>query len=62
MATTAYKPVHKTTETENHNKVTASIRGSCLSDADEHTKVFMNKIEELGLYTQISKVIIKGKL
>ena len=30
--------------------------------ADEHTKVFMNKIEELGLYTQKYKVIIKGKL
>ena len=30
--------------------------------ADEHTKVFMNKIEELGLDIQKSKVIIKGKL
>ena len=30
--------------------------------ADEHTKVFMNKIKELGLYIQQYKVIIKGKL
>ena len=28
---------------------------------DEHTKVFINKIEELGLYIQKSKVIIRGK-
>ena len=30
--------------------------------ADEHTKVFMNKTEKLGLYIQKSMVIIKGKL
>ena len=30
--------------------------------ADEDTKVSMNKIEELGLYLQKSKVIIKGKV
>ena len=29
--------------------------------ADEHTKVFINKIENLGLYIQKSKLIIKGK-
>ena len=29
--------------------------------ADEHMKVFLNKIEELGLYIQKSKVIIRGK-
>ena len=29
--------------------------------ADEHTKVFLNKIEELGLYIQKSKVVIRGK-
>ena len=59
MATTVHKTVHKTTETANYDKVTATIRSSCIRDADEHTKVFMNKIEELGLY---KKVIIKGKL
>ena len=52
MATTVYKPVHKTTGTANYEKVTATIRGSCLRNADGHTKVFMNKIEELGLYIQ----------
>ena len=62
MATTVYKPVDKTTETANYDKVTATIRGSYLRDADEHTKVFMNKIEELGLDIQKSKLIIKGKL
>ena len=62
MATTVYKPVHKTTETANYDKVTATIRDSCLRDSDEHTQVFMNEIEELGLYIQKSKLIIKGKL
>ena len=40
----------------------STIRGSYLMHADEYTKVFMNKIEELGLDIQKSKVIIKGKL
>ena len=62
MATTVYKPVHETTETANYDKVTTTIRDSYLRDADECTKVFVNKIEELGLYIQKSKAIIKGKL
>ena len=41
---------------------TRTIRGSYLIHADEHTKVFMNKIEELGLFIQKSMVIIEGKL
>ena len=49
-------------EAANYDKVTTAIRGSYLMHADEHTKVFMNKIEEPGLYIQISHVIIKGKL
>ena len=61
MDTTIYKPVHQTTEI-NNGKVTATIRGSYLMPADKHTKVFMNKIEELVLYIQKCKVIIKGKL
>ena len=48
MATTVYKPVHKTAETANYDKVITTIRGSYLMHADEHTKVFMNKI-----YTKI---------
>ena len=62
MATTAYKPVHETTERANNDKVTGTIRGSYLMHTDEHTKVFINKIEELGLQIQKSKLIIKGKL
>ena len=62
MSTSVYKPIHETTETTNNDKVTATIRGSYLMHTDEHTKVFMNKIQELGLYIQKSKVIIKGKL
>ena len=55
--------MHETTETTNNDKVTATIKGSYLMHADEHTKLFMNKIQELGLYIQKSKVqIIKGKL
>ena len=50
------------TETANYDKVTTTIRGSYLMHADKHTKVFMSKIEELGLYIQKSKVIVKGKL
>ena len=62
MATTVYNPVHETTETENYGIVTATIRGSYLIHADEQIKVSMNKIQELGLYIQKSKVFIKGKL
>ena len=62
MATTAYKPVHETTETVNNAKVTTTIRGSYLTDADEYTKAFINKMEKVGLYIQKSKAIIKVKL
>ena len=62
MATSVYKPIHETTETASNDKVTATIRGSYLMHADKHTKLFMNKIQELGLYIQKSKVIAKGKL
>ena len=62
MSTSVYKPIHETTETTNNDKVIATIRGSYLMHADEHTKLFMNKIQELGLYIQKSKIIIKGKL
>ena len=46
MATTVYKPVHETTKTAKYDKV----QGSYLVYTDEHTKVFMNKIEELCLF------------
>ena len=62
MASTAHKPVHETIETANYSKVTGISRGSYVVHADEHTKVFMNKIEKLGLCIQKFKVIIKGKL
>ena len=62
MPTTVYKPVHETTKTAKYDEVTATIRGSYLMHTDEDTKVFMNKIEELALYIQKSKAIIKGKL
>ena len=62
MASTVHKTVHKTIETANYDKVTATIRGSCIRHADEHTEVFKNKIEELGLHIQKSKAIIKSKL
>ena len=52
MATTLYKPVHETAEAANYGKVSGFIRGSY---ADEHTIVFLNKIEKLGLYIQKSK-------
>ena len=61
MPTTVHKPVHET-KTAKYDKVTATIRGSYLMHTDEHTKVFMNKIEELALYIHKSKAIIKGKL
>ena len=50
MATTVYKPVHETTETANYGKYTGTIKGSYLMHVDQNTKVFMNKIEKLGLY------------
>ena len=53
MATTVFKPVHETTETANYDKVTGFIRGSYLMHTDEHTIVFMNKIEKAGLYIKI---------
>ena len=62
MATTVYKPVHETAETATYGKVTGTIRGSYLMHADEHPKIFLNKIEKLSRYIQKSKVIIKGKL
>ena len=63
MATTGFKSVHVTTKNSKiYDKVTASIRGSYLFHADKHTVVLINKIEELALYIQKSKVIIKGKL
>ena len=38
----------------NHDKVTASSRGSYLMHANEHTKVFMNKIENTrSIYAKI---------
>ena len=49
MAVTVYKPAHETTKAVNYDKFTATIRGSYLMHADEHTKVFMNKMEEPGL-------------
>ena len=60
MATTVYKPVHETTATAKYEKVT--IRGSYLIHPDDHTKLFVNKIEKLGLYIEKSKVILKSKL
>ena len=57
MASTVHKTVHKTID-----KVTATIRGSCIRHTDEHTEVFKNKIEELGLHIQKLKAIIKSKL
>ena len=53
MATTVYKPVHETTETNNGN-VTETIWGSYLMYADEHTNVFMKSIEKTrSIYTKI---------
>ena len=60
MATTVYEPAHETTETLKYEKVT--IRGSYLIHPDDHTKLFVNKIEKLGLYIEKSKVILKSKL
>ena len=63
MANTVYKPVHVPTKHSRIcDKVTATIRVSYLLHADEHAVALINKIEELDLYIQKSKVIIKGKL
>ena len=44
MATTAYKLVHVMTKNGKiYDKVTATIRGSYLLHADEHTVVLINK-------------------
>ena len=44
MATTVYKPVHVTTKNSKiYGKVTATIRGSYLLHADEHSIVLINK-------------------
>ena len=46
MATTVYKLVHLTSKNSKiYGKVTATIRGSYLLHADEHTLVLINKIE-----------------
>ena len=60
MATTVYKPVHETTETAKYEKVT--MRGSYLMHPDDHTKLFVNKIEKLGLYIKKSMVVLKDML
>ena len=46
MATTVYKPVHLITKNSKiYEKVNATIRGSYLLYADEHTVVLINKVE-----------------
>ena len=46
MAITVYKPVHVITKNSKiYEKVTAAVRGSYLLHADEHTVVFINKVE-----------------
>ena len=46
MATTVYKPVHVITKNSKiYDKVTATIKGSYLLHADEHTVVLINKVE-----------------
>ena len=63
MATTVHKLVHVVTKNSKlYDEVTATIIGSYFLHADEHTIVLINKIKELSLYIQKSKVIIKGKL
>ena len=57
-----YKPAHLITKTsKTYDKVTATIRVSYPLHADEYT-VFVNKVEQLGLYIGKSKEIIKSKL
>ena len=44
----------KQQKTANYGKVTATSRGSYLLHADEHIKVFINKIEKgRSIYTKI---------
>ena len=51
MATAVYKPVHVITKNSKiYDRVTATIRGSYLLHADEHTVVLINKVEQLSLY------------
>ena len=46
MATAVYKPVHVITKNSKiYDQVTATIRGSYLLHADEHTVVFIKKVE-----------------
>ena len=46
MATTVYKPVHVITKNSKmYDKITATIKGSYLLHADEHTVVLINKAE-----------------
>ena len=46
MATTLYKPVHVMTKNSKiYCKVTATIRGSYLLHANEHSAVLINKVE-----------------
>ena len=44
--------IKKQQKQQSYEKVTATLSVSCLIDADEHNNIFMNKIEELGLYMQ----------
>ena len=46
MATNVYKPVHVITKNSKiYHKVTATIRGSYLLHADEHSAVLINNVE-----------------
>ena len=46
MAITVYKPVHVITKNSKmYDKVSATIKGSYLLHADEHTVVLINKVE-----------------
>ena len=62
MAITVYKPVHVMTKNSRiYDKVNATIKASYLlhADADEHTVVFINKIEQLSLYIEYLKKLSK---
>ena len=61
MATNAYKPVHVITKNSKlYDKVTATIRGSYLLHADEHTVVLINKVEQLSLYIENLRKLSKA--
>ena len=46
MATTVYKPLYVITKNSKmYDKITATIKGSYLLHADEHTVVLINKAE-----------------